>query len=48
MNLVRFTGKPHYCAAKCRRYHAMGYKIVRSHKFPDGTEVYVMERVGNR
>lgn len=45
-NYVRFTGKPQYCVKKCRKYHAMGYSIIRSHKFPDGTEVYVMEYTG--
>ena len=45
---VRFTGKPEYCVKKCRKYHALGYSIIRSHKFPDGTEVYVMEYTGKK
>jgi hypothetical protein len=41
-----FTGQPRYCVKRLRDLHGQGYKIIRSHKHPDGSETYVMEYVG--
>jgi hypothetical protein len=41
-----FTGQKAYVTRKLRDLHGRGYKIIRSHKHPDGSETYVMEYVG--
>lgn len=43
-----FTGQPRYCVKRLRELQRSGYRIIRSHKHPDGSETYTVEYVGNK
>lgn len=46
MGLKVVSGKPAYTKRVLREYHAMGWAIIRSHKWPDGVESFTLEYVG--
>ena len=48
MGIKVISGKPAYTKRVLRQYHSMGWAIVRSHKWPDGSESFTLEYVGGK
>lgn len=44
MKQVVFSGQKYYAIKKLAEYRRMGYKVVRSKEWADGSTTYVMEK----